>query len=130
MVWCPKYRKNIFKAQEVRERTEQIIREISEEDGFEIIEMEESTEHVHILFSFPPKRSIEEVFRVIKSKSVRQLFSEFSSLKRRLWSGELWNDGYFARTVGVGMTHDVIKKHIKHHRELKQGHAQLEFKLR
>ena len=80
--------------------------------------------------SFPPKRSIGEVVRIIKSNSARELFREFPSLKRRLWAGELWEDGYFVRTVGDRMTRDVIKKYIQHHRDLAQGPAQLDLKLR
>jgi len=115
---------------EVRERAEQLIREISEDYGFEIIEMEVSVDHIHILLSFPPKYSIGEVVRNIKSNSARQLFREFPSLKKRLWSGELWSDGYFVRTVGERMTGEIVKKYIKNHRDLEQGPAQLALKLR
>jgi len=130
LVWCPKYRKKIFRRGEIRERAEQLIREISDEYGFEIVEMEVAVEHVHLLLSFPPKRSIGEVVRIIKSNTARELFREFPSMKRRLWAGELWEDGYFARTVGDRMTREVIEKYIEHHRDLEQGPAQLEFKLR
>lgn len=85
-----------------------MIRKICKEYDFELIEMEVSNEHVHILLSFPPKRSIREVVRIIKSISARELFRAFPSLKQRLWSGQLWEDGYFARTVGDRMTRDVI----------------------
>ena len=129
LVWCPKYRKKIFQQPEIQERAEQLIREISDGHGFEVVEMQVDVEHVHILLSFPPKRSIGEVVRIIKSKTARELFREFPSLKRRLWSGELWEDGYFARTVGDRMTRDVIEKYIQHHRNLEQGPAQLGFKL-
>ena len=130
LVWCPKYRKKIFERGHIRERAEQLIREIGEEYGFEIVEMEVAVEHVHILLSFPPKRSIGEVVRIIKSNSARELFREFPSMKRGLWAGELWEDGYFARTVGERMTCDVIEKYIEHHRDLQQGPAQLDLKLR
>ena len=130
LVWWPKYRKKIFKRGDVRERAEQLIHEISEEYGFEIVEIEVAIEHVHILLSFPPKRSIGEVVRIIKRNSARELFREFPSLKRRLWAGELWEDGYFVRTVGDRMTRDVIKRYIQHHRDLAQGPAQLDLKLR
>lgn len=130
MVWCPKYRKKVFKREEIRERAKQLIWEISEEYGFEIIEQEVAEEHVHILLSFPPKRSIGEVVRIIKSISARELFREYPSLKKSLWAGELWEDGYFARTVGDRMTRDVIERYIEHHHELEQGPAQLEIKLR
>jgi len=130
LVWCPKYRKKIFERGDIRERAEQLIREISEEYGFEIVDMEVAEKHHYILLSFPPKRSIGEVVRIIKSNSARELFREFPSMKRRLWAGELWEDGYFARTVGDRMTSDVIEKYIEHHRDLEQGPAQLELKLR
>jgi putative transposase len=125
LVWCPKYRKNIFGQEEIRERARQVIREISEEYGFEIEEMEVAEDHVHILISFPPKRSIGEVVRTIKSISARELFREFPRIRKRLWAGELWEDGYFARTVGDRMTRQIIEKYIKHHREIEQGPAQL-----
>ena len=129
LVWCPKYRKKIFERADIRERAEQLIREVSEEYGFEIIEMEVAVEHVHILLCFAPRYSIGAVVRIIKSNSARELFREFPSLKRRLWAGELWEDGYFVRTVGDRMTRDVIEQYIEHHRDLTQGPAQLEFKL-
>jgi len=130
LVWCPKYRKKIFEREEVKERAAQLIREISEEYGFDVVEMEVSIEHVHILLSFPPRYSIGEEVRIIKSITARHLFREFPMLKRNLWSGELWEDGYFARTVGDRMTREVVEQHIEHHRNLTQGPAQLEFKLR
>ncbi len=130
LVWCPKYRKKIFERKEVRERAEQMIREICEAYGIEILEMEIMEEHIHLLVSFSPSRSIGEVVRIIKSNSGRGLFREFPGLKKRLWGGELWEDGYFARTVGDRMTRDVIARYIEHHRDLEQGPAQLDLKLR
>jgi putative transposase len=125
LVWCPKYRKKIFGDEGVRERAEQLIREICEEYGFEIEEMEVAEDHVHMLISFPPKHSIGEVVRIIKSISARELFRVFPRLKKRLWSGELWEDGYFVRTVGDRLTRQIIDKYIKHHRAIEQGPAQL-----
>ena len=125
LVWCPKYRKKIFIGEEVRERAGQLVREICEEYGFEIEEMEVAEYHVHILISFPPKHSISEVVRIIKSISARELFRVFPRLKKRLWSGELWEDGYFARTVGDRLTRQIIDKYIKRHRDIEQGPAQL-----
>ena len=130
LVWCPKYREKIFEREDIKERAEQLIGEICAEYGFEIVEMELSVDHVHILVSFAPKHSIGEVVRIIKSISARELFREFRSLKRQLWSGQLWEDGYFARTVGDRMTREVVEKYIEHHRHIEQGPAQLELKLR
>ena len=130
LVWCPKYRKEIFEREEIRERAKQMVEEICEVYDIEILEMELMVDHIHLLVSFPPSRSIGEVVRIIKSQSGRGLFREFPGLKKKLWGGELWEDGYFARTVGDRMTRDVIVKYIECHRQLEQGPAQLGLKLR
>ena len=98
--------------------------------GFEVMEMEIARERVHILLSFPPSRSIGKVVIVLKSKSVRVPFHEFSFLKKKLWSGELWEDGYFVRTIGDRMTRSVIEAYVKNHKDITHGPAQLEMKLR
>jgi putative transposase len=87
LVWCPKYRKKIFIDKDIRERAEQLIREICEEYGIEIEEMEVAIDHVHLLVSFPPKLSIGDVVRIIKSISARELFRAFPRIKKKLWSG-------------------------------------------
>ncbi|MCP4403559.1 MAG: IS200/IS605 family transposase [bacterium] len=130
LVWCPKYRKNIFREEWLRERAEQLFVEVAEEFEIEIIEMEVSPDHIHLMVSFGPKRGIGEVVRIFKSIVARELFREFPSLKKRLWGGKLWEGGYFARTVGDRMTSEVIQKYIQHHREEKQGATQLDLELR
>jgi hypothetical protein len=42
----------------------------------------------------------------------------------------VYDTTYNARTVGKRMTCSVIEKYIRHHRDITQGPAQLEFKLR
>ena len=130
LVWCPKYRRQIFRDEAIRKRAGQLLTEIADQYDMEIHEMEVAEDHVHILLTFPPRQSISAVVRTIKSISGRELFREFPELKAWLWSGQLWEDGYFARTVGDRMTSEVIQKYIQHHRELEQGPAQLVFKLR
>jgi putative transposase len=45
------------------------------------------------------------------------VFREFPWVKRQLWGGELWEDGYFARTVGDKVTAEVIRQYIRRHHE-------------
>jgi putative transposase len=130
LVWCPKYRKDLFAQEYLRERAAALFREIAEEYEFVIEEMEVAKDHVHIFLSFPPRYSISRVVGALKSISARELFREYPSIKQKLWKGELWEDGYFARTVGDKLTSDMIEKYIRHHRDEKQSPAQLDFKLR
>ena len=116
LVWSPKYRKNIL-TDAVRERVEQMFKEIAQSYDITSDEMEVSPDHVHIFCSFPPRYSIAQVVGMFKSLSGRAVFREFPQVKRELWGGELWEDGYFARTVGDQVTAEMIRKYIKRHRE-------------
>ena len=116
LVWSPKYRKALLRG-ELAGRVEQLFREIGQAHDVTIEELEVSADHVHIFCSFPPRYAIGEVVGRFKSLSARAVFAEFPWVKRQLWGGELWEDGYFARTVGDRVTADVIRKYIQRHRE-------------
>ncbi len=114
LVWVPKYRKKIF-TKEIEEVAREIFKEIAEQYEFEIDEMEVAIDHVHIFLVAPPRYSPARVVQILKSISAREIFKKFPRLRKQLWAGELWNDGYFARTVGDKVTSDVIRRYIKYH---------------
>ena len=114
LVWCPKYRKRILVG-EVRERVKELFYEISERFDFEIDRLEVAEDHIHVLISFPPRYSIAQVVGIIKGKSGSRIFEEYPKLKKKLWGGHLWEQGYFARTVGEQITDDVIRRYIEKH---------------
>jgi putative transposase len=116
LVWAPKYRKKILTGA-VGQRMREVLEEIAQAYDITIEEMEVSPDHVHIFCSFPPRLSITQVITRFKSLSARAIFREHPQVKRQLWGGELWEDGYFARTVGDKVTAEVIKKYIQHHRD-------------
>jgi putative transposase len=116
LVWSPKYRKHILE-DELAARVEQMFTEIAAAYDITIDEMEVSPDHVHIFCSFPPRYSIARVVGMFKSLSARAVFREFPHVKRQLWGGEFWEDGYFARTVGDKVTAEVIRKYIQRHKE-------------
>ena len=116
LVWSPKYRKGLLTG-ELAKRVEELFREIGEAHDITIEEMEVSVDHVHIFCSFPPRYAIAQVVGRLKSLSARAVFKEFPRIKRRLWGGELWEDGYFVRTVGDKVTAEVIRQYIRRHKE-------------
>ena len=113
LVWIPKYRKNILD-KEVSEYLKVIFSKIAEEYGFKIDTMEVMGDHVHIFVEVPPRYSPARVVQIMKSVSAREVFSQFPDLRKRLWAGELWNDGYFVRSVGDKVTADIIRKYIEY----------------
>jgi putative transposase len=76
--------------------------------------------------SFPPRLSISEVVGKLKAISAKVLFEEFPELKRELYGGEFWEDGYFARTVGDEVTAEVIRNYIRYHDEKESRLDQLD----
>ncbi len=109
----------------MQQRLKELFGEIAGQYDITIEEMEVSPDHVHIFCSFPPRYSIAQVVTRLKSLSARAIFREFPSIRRSLWGGEFWEDGYFARTVGDQITAEVIRRYIEHHRTEKTGDQQL-----
>jgi putative transposase len=110
---------------EVQQRLRELFTDIAEQYDITLEEMEVSPDPVHIFCSFPPRYSIAQVVTRFKSLSARAIFREFPRITRRLWGGELWEEGYFARTVGDKVTAEVIRRYIQHHHIEKAGDPQL-----
>jgi putative transposase len=116
IVWIPKYRKMILKG-DLAKRLKMIFQEIAERYEFEIDAMEVKDDHVHLFLSAPPRYSPARVVQVMKSISAKMVFKEFPEVKKQLWGGEFWSDGYFVRSVGDKVTSDLIRRYIKYHQE-------------
>jgi len=113
LVWIPKYRRKILVG-EVAEYTKEMLQQIADEYGFWVDTMEVMEDHVHVFVEVPPKYSPAEAVQILKSVSAREVFKKFRRLRRELWSGELWSDGYFVRSVGDKVTADVIRRYIEY----------------
>ncbi len=71
-------------------------------------------DHVHILIEAPPAYSPLHIVQVMKSISARELYNKFPKMKKQMWSGKIWNEGYFVRSMGDKVTAEVIKKYIQY----------------
>ena len=110
-VWTPKYRKELLIGG-VAEATNEILAEITEAYDMEIDPLEVMQDHVHLFVSSPPCYSPARVMQILKTVSARELFARFPRLRRKHWSGELWGDGYFVRSVGDQVTAEIIRRYI------------------
>jgi putative transposase len=126
LVWAPKYRKWILK-EKVRDTTKEIFQEILAARDCEVVEIEIAEDHVHIFTSIPPKYSLGEIVRVVKSVSAKEIFRRYPEVKRELWGGEFWEDGCFVRTVGDKVKSDTIQQYLQYHRHEEKTPAQLKF---
>ena len=113
IVWAPKYCKDVLVG-EVAQTVEMLFRQIAEAYDIEIDTMEVMADHVHLFLSAPPRYAPARIVQILKSISARELFARFPRLRRRLWGGELWEDGYFVRSVGDAVTAEIIRRYIRY----------------
>ena len=68
IVFAPKYRRKVF-YEEKRLEIGQILRQLCEWKGIEIIEAEVCPDHIHMLITIPPKYSESSVMGFLKGKT-------------------------------------------------------------
>ena len=109
IIFTPKYRRPVLESP-IDSRLKELILEKQDEYGYEIIEMEVMSDHVHLLISIPPDKAIRTLISNIKGYTARILREEFPELKTRLPS--LWTRSMFVASVG-SVSLETVKKYIE-----------------
>ena len=99
IVFAPKYRRQIIYGK-YKQSIGEILRELCERKGVEIIEANACREHVHMLVSIPPKLSVSSFIGYLKGKSSLMIFDCHVNLKYRYGNRKFWCRGYYVDTVG------------------------------
>lgn len=124
---CPaKYRRAV-----IDETVDQVLKEvciaIASRYQLEFLEIGTDKDHVHFLVQSVPSYSPTKIITIIKSLTAREVFARVPSVKKQLWGGEFWTDGYYVGTVGQHATEDVIRQYVKNQgqeKDYKQLHVQ------
>lgn len=115
LVWCVKYRHKLL-CGDVDKDLQGLLRQIAEDKGISILEMESDKDHIHLLIDCKPQHYIPDVVKALKGVSARLLFKKHPELKRRLWGGHLWNPSYFIATVSDN-TEEQIRHYIQNQKQ-------------
>ena len=91
----------------------EIAGEIAERYEIVFEKMGTDGDHIHLLCSFHPKYSGSDVVRIFKSITARELFRRFPEVRRDLWGGEFWTDGYYLATVGMHGDWKTIERYVE-----------------
>ncbi len=108
-VWCPKYRRKVI-TPDIETRLQEIIRDVVQENGWEVIALETMPDHVHLFIKTDPTIAPNNIIARIKGRTSRMLRSEFPQLVKRLPT--LWTRSYFVSTHGH-VSSDTIKKYVE-----------------
>ena len=112
LVFPAKYRRAVIDA-----TADQVLREVCLEIEaryqLRFLEIGTDEDHVHLLVQSAPTYSVTKLVTIIKSLTAREVFKRCPEVRKRLWGGEFWTDGYFATTVGRHGNEKSIGAYVK-----------------
>ena len=112
LVFPAKYRRVIFE-ERIEEELKEVCLEIEKRYEIKFLEIGTDKDHVHFLVQSVPKYSVTQIVTKIKSITAREIFKKCPEVKKVLWGGEFWTDGYFVNTVSKHGNEQVIERYIK-----------------
>ena len=87
--------------------------EISKRYEIHFVEIGTDKDHIHFLVQSVPTYSPTKIVRTIKSITAREIFVQLPSVKKELWGGEFWTDGYYINTVSKRGNEDIVRQYVK-----------------
>jgi len=107
-----KYRRVVFD-DHVDEALKEVCLDIEKRYQIKFLEIGTDEDHVHFLVQSVPTYNVTKIVTMIKSLTAREVFKRCPQVKKKLWGGEFWTDGYYAGTVGKHGNEDTISDYVK-----------------
>ena len=98
---------------EVDQKLKEICLEIRKRYELHFVEIGTDIDHVHFLIQSVPMYQPTKIVRVVKSLTARELLKQLPHLRKELWGGEFWSNGYFINTVGRKGSETVIRNYVR-----------------
>lgn len=111
-VFPAKYRRVVIDREVDRVIKETCI-EISKRYPIYFLEIGSDKDHVHFLIQSVPTYSPTQISRIVKSITAKEVFSKCPDVKKKLWGGEFWSDGFYVATVSEHGNEKVIANYVK-----------------
>lgn len=82
-------------------------------DWIQFLEIGADKDHVHFLIQSTPNYSLGQIIKAVKSITAKRVFAEHPDVKKQLWGGQFWSDGFFVATVGTGRDVNAVQNYVK-----------------
>ena len=112
LVFPAKYRRSVID-EAVDKELKDVCLEIEQRYDVKFLEIGTDKDHVHFLVQSVLMYSVKKIVQMIKSLTAREVFRRCPHVKKKLWGGEFWSDGYFASTVGKHGNEAMIGNYVK-----------------
>ena len=70
-------------------------------------------DHVHFLVQSTPNYRPSKVITTIKSITAKRIFAKCPQVKKKLWGGSFWSDGYYVSSVGKHTREKAVQEYVK-----------------
>ena len=111
-VFPAKYRRVVFDVQ-VDAVLKEVCLEIERRYQLKFLEIGTDSDHVHFLVQSVPTYTVTKLVTMLKSLTAREIMKRCPQVKKQLWGGEFWSDGYYASTVGKHGNENTIGRYVK-----------------
>jgi len=112
LVFPAKYRRAVFD-EAVDDVLKEVCLDISERYEIKFLEIGTDKDHVHFLVQSVSTYSVTKLVTILKGLTAREVFCRCPHVKKQLWGGEFWSDGYFASTVGKHGDEGMVSRYVK-----------------
>lgn len=112
IVFPVKYRKALLD-EAVTTMIRETAAEIAERFPIEMDAIGTDQNHLHLLCSAHPKMAPGRMVQIFKSITAREIFRRKPAVKRVLWGGEFWTDGYSVATVGERANWQIVERYVQ-----------------
>jgi REP element-mobilizing transposase RayT len=110
---CPTKYRNLALFETAENILKETCLEISNKFQIYFLEIGSDKNHVHFLIQSVPTYAPTKIVRIVKSITAREIFARAPEVKKQLWGGEFWSDGYFMSTVSKNGTETTIQQYVK-----------------
>ena len=111
-VCSAKYRRVVIN-KEVDEIIRDTCLEIEKRYEMRFLEIGMDGDHAHFLIQGVPKYNPSGMIRIVKNLTARAVFEKHPEVKKQLWGGEFWSDGFYVSTVGQHGNEKTISNYVK-----------------
>jgi REP element-mobilizing transposase RayT len=110
---CPiKYRRKVL-TKEVAKTLKNICLEIEQRYELKYIEVGVDNNYVHFMIQGLPMLSPKRIAQITKGITARLIFKQHPEVKKMLWGGKFWTNGYYINTIGKYGNEEIIKNYVK-----------------
>jgi REP element-mobilizing transposase RayT len=110
---CPvKYRRKVF-TPDIEQTFKTVCLDLGIRYEYKFLEIGIDEDHVHFLIQIIPNTHISEMVKKIKSITARETFKQHPEVKKYLWGGQFWTDGYYLNTVGQYGNLKMLENYVK-----------------